>query len=72
MELGQVINVAVNSDPEGIGLVVRRNVALRKRLGHCILCALSRGYEDERAGYGWVIEMEKKKRKGKRRWKQVV
>ena len=34
MELGEVIDVAVNNDPKGVSLVVRRNVALAIRLGH--------------------------------------
>jgi hypothetical protein len=34
LELGEIIDVAVDHDPEGIGLVVRRDVALGKCLGH--------------------------------------
>ena len=34
LELGEIIDVAVDHDPQGIGLVVRRDVGLGECLGH--------------------------------------
>jgi hypothetical protein len=34
LELGQVIDITVNSDPKRISLVMRRHVALAESLGH--------------------------------------
>ena len=34
MKFGEVIDVLVDDDPEGVGLVVRRDVGLAEGLGH--------------------------------------
>lgn len=34
MELGQVVDILINDNPKGIGLVMRRHVACAKSLGH--------------------------------------
>lgn len=34
LELGHIVDILVNNDPEGVGLVVRRYVACTERLGH--------------------------------------
>lgn len=34
LEFGQVVDILINNDPEGIGLVMRRNVACTESLGH--------------------------------------
>lgn len=34
LKLGQVIDILVDNDPEGVGLVMRRNVACAEGLGH--------------------------------------
>lgn len=34
LEFGQIVDILVNNDPEGVGLVMRRNVACTESLGH--------------------------------------
>ena len=35
LERGHIVDVAVDDDVQAVGLVVRRDVARRKDLGHC-------------------------------------
>lgn len=34
LEFGQVVDILINNDPEGVGLVMRRDVACTESLGH--------------------------------------
>jgi hypothetical protein len=43
LELCEIIDVAVDNDPQGIRLVFRRDVALGKDLGHGVGAANRRG-----------------------------
>lgn len=59
LELGDIIHIPIDNNIHVISLVVRRNVARRKDLGHDGLL-------------GWILRMKKKKgRKGEREESRV-